>query len=179
VSPEGSLRLVGLWSSAAVALAAYLALFFLAHRPVTLRLRRLGGLALVIAGVRLTLVPLGDSLANRTDIGLTGIALLGGVGLWLGGRVWLVRGETAVLREEVRMACDGLFLECAEPRAGLFVFTTKVGTWRLRLLALSRRMQLVVLPRVDVPSKVALLVQWLSKQYPGPVPRLHIVLRKE
>jgi hypothetical protein len=179
VFPEGSFALAGLWWGAAVVWAVYFALFLLAHRPVTLRLLRLGGLALVVAGLRLLLIPCGDSLANPLDIGLTVLTVLGGVVLWCCGRVWLARAEATMLREQIHTACRGLFLEYSEPRTGHLLLAARGGTWRLRLVGLSPRVQLVVLPPVTGPSKAALLLHWLSKQYPGPVPRLHIVLKKE
>jgi hypothetical protein len=179
VFPDDSPALVWLWYGAAAALAAYLALFLLAKRAVSLRLRRLGGLALNVFLLRLLMIPLGVAMETPVDCGLTGFCLLTGVGLWLSGRVWLARIDEASLREQIQAACRGLFLEFTEPQHGLFVLIAGGCTWRLRLVRLSRRMQLVVLPQAAELSKAALLLNWLSKQYPGPVPRLHINLKKE
>jgi len=48
----------------------------------------------------------------------------------------------------------------------------------LRVRPLGRRFVLVRLPRAGGQKKVALLVQWFGKQYPGPVPRVRIVLQR-
>jgi hypothetical protein len=77
------------------------------------------------------------------------------------------------------MACSRLFLNCSESQPGDFALTAKERTWRLRIVKLSHRVQLVILPAAAGPGKVSLLVQWFSKQYPGPVPRFHIVLKQE
>jgi hypothetical protein len=179
VFPDDSPALAWLWYGAAAALAAYLAPFMLAKRPVSLRMRRLGGSALGVFLLRLLMIPLGVAMEMPVDCGLTAFCLLAGVGLWLAERVWLARVDEGSLREQIEAACRGLFLEYTEPQRGLFLLTARGFTWRLRLVRISRRMQLVVLPQAAELSKAALLLHWLSKQYPGPVPRLHINLKKE
>ena len=167
-----------LWWGAAVILAAYLALFLLARRPVSLRLERLEWLALVVFGLRLVLLALGRPPATYLDLSLTTLALLGTVGLGLRHPIWLARVVREELSQQIWTACRGLFLTCEEPAPGRFLLTAKDGTWQLRTWSLSRRVQVVCLPRPAGPSKVSLLVQWLSKQYPGPVPRVRIVLTR-
>jgi hypothetical protein len=168
----------GFWGGTAVLVGGYVALFLLVRRPVSLRLRRLGWLFLAVFVLRLVLL-LSSPAPGRFDLALAAVALVGGVGLWSAGRVWLLRADAAGLREQIRTACRGLFLELAESKPGLFLLTAKANTWPLRVMGLGRRLQLVVVPRVAGPSKAALLVHWLSMQYPGPVPRIHFVLKKE
>jgi hypothetical protein len=170
--------LAGFWGGAAVLVGGYVALFLLARRPVSLQLRRLGWLFLAVLVLCLVLL-LCSPAPGPFDLALAGVALVGGVALWSAGRVWVLRAEAAVLREQIQTACRGLFLELAESKPGLFLLTAKANTWPLRVIGLGRRLQLVVVPRVAGPSKAGLLVHWLSMQYPGPVPRIHIVLRKE
>jgi hypothetical protein len=184
VFPEGALLFAGFWGTAAGVVAIYVALFLLARREVTLRPRRLGWFAVIILGIRVAIMMFGDPLDKPVDIGLvdtvlTGFVVAGAAGLLPCGRVWLFKTEFQTLRNQLQTACSGLFLACAEPLPGHFQFTAKAGTWRLRIIGISKRVQLVVLPRVAGPGKVTLLVQWLSKQYPGPVPSVHIVLKKE
>jgi hypothetical protein len=169
----------GLWWGAAAVLAAYTLLFLLTRRPVSLRPRRLGCLVLVAGGLRLILLLCGYPLERFGEQILTGAVLLSGVALLLSARIWLLRVAREALREQIEMACRGLFLECKEPAPGDFHLSARGKTWRLRMVSLSRRTQLILLPRVTEPGKVALLVQWLSKQYPGPVPKIHIKLKKE
>jgi hypothetical protein len=133
---------------------------------------------LAVFGLRLGLLALGCLVATYGDAGLTALVLLGALALFRSDHVWLVRAEPEELREQVRMACRGLLLPWDEPEPGRFRLTAKDGTWELRIWPLSQRMQVVVLPRPDAPGKAALLVAWLAKQYPGPVPRVRIVLQR-
>jgi hypothetical protein len=177
VFPEGFL-LVWFWLIAAGTTAAYVFLFLCSRRQVSLRLRRMGCWLLVLLGSRLGIVLLGYPLTTQLDIGLTACAFVGAWG-FLMPRIWLIRAETQTLRQEIQTACAGLFLEFTEPLPGHWLLISKARSWPLRLINLGRNLQLIVLPRASGPGKVTLLVQWLSKQYPGPVPRLHIVLKKE
>jgi hypothetical protein len=56
--------------------------------------------------------------------------------------------------------------------------TTKGNTQLLRSVRLSQRWTFVVLPRRRGRDKISLLIGWLEKQYPGPIPRLRIVLKR-
>ena len=135
-------------------------------------------MAAAVLAARLGLIAAGYPLKAGMDWSLTGAVLLGAAGLRLGARVWLVRGGGEELREQIRYACRGLFLECEEPEQGRFAFCAKGMRRHLRTLALGRRLQLVVLPRPGGHAKITLLTQWLSKQYPGPIPRMRRVLKR-
>lgn len=168
-----------LWWVAAAGGAVYALLFILARRPVALRVGRLGWLLLAVFVVRLGLLLMGYPLATWPDASLAGTAMLGAICCRLGTRIWLVRGGADDLRQQIETACRGLFLVCQEPQQGRFLLTAKGRTRRLQVLRIGRRLQFVVVPRPGGQGKVRLLVNWLSKQYPSAVPRLHIVLRKE
>ena len=73
----------------------------------------------------------------------------------------------------------GLFLDWAEPQRGTFEFKARGKSARMPWRRLGRRLQLVCVPRVWEPGKLFLLFGWLSKQYPGPIPRVRIFLKKE
>jgi hypothetical protein len=178
VSLDGSVVLAGFWCGAAAVLMAYVALFLLSRRATALRLGRLGWLALAVAGLRLVLA-LVHPPTTALDWALSGTALGSGLALRLGARAWLVRAEAETLRLQIQTACRGLFLGCAEAEPGRVHLTAKAGSWQLRIMRISQRLQLVCLPHVAGPGKAALLVHWLSKQYPGPVPRIRVVLKKE
>ena len=112
------------------------------------------------------------------DASLAVTALVGAASLAFGARIWLVRTTGEELREQITTACRGLFLEWEESLPGRFVFSAKGETRQLRTRELGDRMQLVVLPRLAGHRKVALLLDWLSKQYAGPIPRVPIVLKR-
>ncbi len=49
----------------------------------------------------------------------------------------------------------------------------------LTLVSISRNWQILLLPKRDGSAKVGLLLDWLNKQYPGPLPRIRFVLKRE
>jgi hypothetical protein len=99
------------------------------------------------------------------------------VGLLLAKRVWLVRASAAELSERIQTACRGLFLGVEETPPGRLLLTTR-GQPAIVLRRISPRVQLLILPRVTKSGKVALLCNWLAKTYPGPVPRIRLVLKR-
>jgi hypothetical protein len=171
-----SAAVVVLWVVAGMVLAGYLLLFVATRRPVSLRLGRLALVPACAAAARLLLAACGNDWHQGLDVGLTVLAGVGACGLAAGRRCWLVRTSGEELRERLRQACGGLFLALEEPARGLFVVQ---GEPRLRLVGLTRRVQgLVLCPRPQ-RGKVRLLLDWLGKQYPGPVPRVRITLRRD
>jgi hypothetical protein len=174
---DGSILPVALWCAAAACGAGYAALFLLARRPTAIRLRRVGAALLVLPALRLALWAAGHPLAVWEAVA-GGTALVGAAALCLGPRAWLARVGVAELRGQVREGCRSLFLRWEEPSPHLLLLIAKEGTWLLRLASLTGRIQLVVPPCPVGPGKVALFVHWLSKQYPGPVPRVRITLQR-
>jgi hypothetical protein len=168
----------GFWTAVGLLLAAYVGLF-LAWRQVSLRPRRLAGFMAVVVVVRLVLLTLGWPWSGGLDVGLAVGSAAGAVLLFGLGRYWLCRVQSAVLRQQLDEASRGLFLPYTEPQPGCLVFSTKGSSWTLRLTELTPGVQLVAPPTVAGAGKMALLVQWLSKQYPGPIPRIRISLTKE
>ncbi len=164
-----------LWLTAVVALAGYLLLFAAARRPVTLRPGRLA-VGSALAGVaRLLLVVCGQEVDGYLDGGLIGLTLAAAAGLALARRCWLVRTRADELREQIRRACSGLFLTLEEPAPGRLRIRAKEEQG-LRLVGLGRRLQGLVLCKRPEKGKMRLLLDWLMKEYPGPVPRVRITL---
>jgi hypothetical protein len=164
------------WAAGAVAAGGYLLLFVLARRPVALRPARVGGLLAGLVGLRLVLAVAGVPLQGSPEV--IGTAVLGwaAVAPALAPRAWLVRATGEELREQIQTACRGLFLGLEEAQAGRLRLAAPgnptIGLWRL-----AARVQLMVLCRAPGPGKIALLCGWLANQYPGPVPRLRIILK--
>jgi hypothetical protein len=169
------MRAETLWA-AALGTGGYVLLFVLARRPVALRLARVGGLLAAVVGLRLALAVAGVPL--RGPLEWIGTALLGVTAgtLLLARRVWLVRATAEEVRGQIQTACRGLFLGVQEAPPGRLQLATP-GEPSLHLRRLAPRVQLLVRCRVAGPGKVALLCSWLAKQYPGPVPRVRIVLK--
>lgn len=165
-----------LWAVGAFVMGGYVLLFVLARRAVSLRLARVGGFLTTILGLRLVLAAAGVTFSGTLEV--IGTVLLGVTAIVLlsARRVWLVRATGEELREQIQIACRGLFLGVQEDRANrLQLAAPAQPAFLLRKLA--PRVQLMVLCRAAGSSKVAILCRWLAKQYPGPVPRLRIILK--
>lgn len=166
------------WGSAAALAAAYVAMFLVARGPVSLRLGRLGWPVLALAGMRLVLRGMGLPFQNSVDSWLVLVAAMGAIVLLVEQHIWFIRVERDDLCQQIRQACRGLFLTCEETAPGQFRLTAKDHTYLLGTWPLCRRVQRLRLPVAAGPGKVTLLVQWLAKQFPGPVPRVRIVVHR-
>jgi hypothetical protein len=171
-----ALPVLVLWVMAALLLGGYTLLFLAARRPVAVRPARVASLLGVVVALRLLLLACGSFPTMSLDLALTILAALLAGGLALLRRVWLVRSGGEELRRHIQTACRGLFLEVQEPQPGRLRLTARGEHW-LRLIPLTGRLQLLVLCRARGSGKVPLLLNWLSRQYPGPVPRIRIVLK--
>ena len=167
----------GLWWTVAAIAVAHGLRFALSRGPLAVRARRLGYLAGCAFLLRVLPLLWGDTLQSRTDTTLTLAAPVIAVLLFAAGRVWFVRIPMSELRDQIETACGGLFLQCEETSPGRFVLTTKGKVHVLRVIG-DGGWLVVILPRLDGRDKISLLVDWLSRQFPGPVPRLHFVLKR-
>ncbi len=166
-----------LWAAGGVVVGGYVLLFLFAQRPVTLRLARAGWLLAILVGLRLLAMLAGVPLQGPLEVPLTVLLGVAAVALLSAKRIWLVRATAEELREQIETVCRGLFLGVHEPRPGRLLLSAQ-GEPALRLRKLVSRVQVLVLCRVAGPGKVALLCSWLAKNYPGPVPRIRIVLQR-
>ena len=92
------------------------------------------------------------------------------------GRLWI--GGVAA---DSCSRCDGLsglFLPCEEHEK-TFRLGQHEAAQILTFVSLSRNWQLLWLPKQGGSAKVVLLLDWLGKQYPGPIPRICLVLKRE
>lgn len=175
---EGPLLPIGLWLGTAATGFLYTMLFLLARRPVAIRAGRLANLGLMALALRLLLLAAGYQVETGLDATFMVGTLLVTCVLVLGRRVWIVNAREADLRQQVEAACRGLFLSCDEAAKGQFLIIARGNSCVLRVWSLMPRTQLVLLPPLACHKKVALLVRWLSKQYPGPLPRVCVVLKR-
>jgi hypothetical protein len=164
------------WVALGGVLVVYL-LAFAARQDVSLRPGRLAMLTAAGGVARLLVVALGYRVVWPVDGGLMIAVLACTVALAAARRFWLVRATAQELREQVQAVCGGLFVAVAEPAVGRLVVTAKGQEHRLRLVALAKRLQGLVLCPRPAAGKVKLLVDWLAKQYPGPIPRIRITLK--
>lgn len=165
-----------MWTAGAAVVCGYILLFILARRPVSLRLARMGWLLAILVGLRLVLAVTTLPLEGPLELTATGVVGASVVVLMLARRVWLVRDTAEGLRGQIQTVARGLFLGVAEVKPGRLELAAREKPV-LRLRSLTSRVQVLVLCRVSEPGKVALLCDWLTKQYPGPIPPVRIVLK--
>jgi hypothetical protein len=161
------------WLAGAGALAVYALLVILSRRPVGLRLARLG-----VAALRLLLVARGYPMREALEWVAWSGTLAAALIMNMCRRLWIVRVTADSLCEQVRWACAGLFLACAEDEK-TFRLGQQAADQILTFVSLSRNWQLLLLPKPGGSAKVVLLLDWLSKQYPGPLPKIRLVLKRE
>jgi hypothetical protein len=166
------------WMAGAGGLAVYALLVILSRRPVGLRMARLGWLVLIVAALRLLLVPLGYPMRGTLEWVAWSGTLAAALIMNMCRRLWIVRVTADSLCEQVRWACAGLFLPCEEHEK-TFRLGKHGAAQILTFVSLSRNWQLLLLPKQGGSAKVVLLLDWLSKQYPGPIPRIRLVLKRE
>lgn len=110
--------------------------------------------------------------------------LISSLAFYVGGySVRLVRAETSSVRRELEEACRRLFIQqendgwamrlsAKGPAKAKTFLTGTIVKATVEVIPLGRRITLLVLPRVHYPPKLTLFFDWLSKRYPGPVPRI-------
>ena len=160
------------------AIAAYLLLFLFATKPVSLRCGRLGWILLALPAARGVMLLAGSPPQLGIEASLAAVVIL--IVLtrkWI-ARVWIVRTTSADFWERIDIASRGLFLKCEERTDGRRVLRAGEQSAELTMKTIGKRFQCVFLPPSGVHGKLTLLVDWLAKQYPGPVPRVRIVLKK-
>lgn len=167
-----SYELLPWWVGLAL-LAAYLGLFAV-RRDVAPRPAVVAGVVAAAVLARTALLPLGWSVVDWSALGLSLAAL---TGLYFLRAHRLVHARVEEVRGEVDEACRRLFLPQEEVRPGHLLLTAKGMTRVVRLRACGP-FTVIGLPRTPGAGKLALFFGWLSKRYPGPVPRIRIVLTR-
>jgi hypothetical protein len=162
-----------LWLTFALTASVYL-LLAAWRKDVSLRPVRLGWLAAAAVLGRVILWPV-SSIVSWEWLPLVGCLIAAFIAPWI-QRIWLIHADHSEFRQRLDDACRGLRLEYREVAPGKLDLVERQQVHRLRVGFLLTACVLIQLPRAARPSKVALLVDWLAKQYPGPIPRIHIHL---
>jgi hypothetical protein len=159
------------------AITAYLLLFLVTTRPVSLRCGRLGWILLALPAARGVMLLAGSPPQLSIEASLaTVVILIVLTRKWI-ARVWIVRTTTADFWEGLENACRGLFLKCDERTDARCRLRAGEQSAELMMKTIGGRFQCILLPPLSVHAKLTLLVDWLAKQYPGPVPRVRIILK--
>jgi hypothetical protein len=159
------------------AIVAYLSLFLFTTRPVSLRCGRLGWILLAFPAARGVMLLTGSTPQLWSEASWAMVVIVIVLTRKWSTRVWIVRTTATDVRERIETACRGLFLKIEEPADGRYRLTVGEQSVDLRLMTIGKRFQCVLLPSAGAHGKLSLLVDWLAKQYPGPVPPVRIVLK--
>lgn len=154
--------------------AGYCLAFRLTRRSVTLRLGRLGWVLLVSSAASVGLLMLFEASNRLWTVPATAAAV--SLGPLAFRRVWVFNVASDAFREAVEDGCARLFLRFASASSEFRAGDPKFDHEDLSFVTMGARLTLLRLPRRPSSGKTRLLVQWLSKQYPGPIPQIRIVL---
>lgn len=169
----------GLWTFVAGAVAVPAALFVFARRRVGLRLERARWVVAAVVAVRAALIPAGYPMEiHALLLTLAAVLVIFTQQFHRADRIWLVRASRDEAHGQIVGACRRLFLECHTDVPDQYALISRdggVGEIRVRRLATGH---LLLMIRGGRQGKSRLLLNWLGKQYPGPWPRPHIILKR-
>jgi hypothetical protein len=121
--------------------------------------------------------PEGVAFAPTAGALLMFALLLAGLSLCFGGWSFrLVHAGAAAVLAEMDEACRRLFIQKDDSYPARPKLAAKGKTLTLSVLPLGSRFCLILLPRAAAPGKLTLFLGWLSKRYPGPIPKIRVNL---
>jgi hypothetical protein len=160
-------------------LLVYVVFFLLARRPTAIRCSRIGKLIvlLITFSTLLTFVVAGSD--DPLNWPLTISCLVAGICLWPLSQIFLVRLATDQFQELVHTGSARLLLACETTGSRHVSLTGRTRSASIRSFPVAPRILIAVMPAAHPRDKITLLIRWLPKVLPGPLPRLRIVLKKK
>ena len=160
-------------------LLVYVVFFLLARRPTAIRCSRIGQLIvlLITFSALLTFVVTGSH--DSVNWPLTISFLLAGICLCLLSQIFLVRLTADQFQALVHTGSARLLLVCETTGARHVTLTGRSRTATVRSFPVAPRILIAFMPVAHPRDKIALLIHWLPKVLPGPLPRIRIVLKKK
>ena len=155
-------------------LVIYLLFFLLAQRPTAVRCTRIGQLIVLLTSSTI----LGMEFDNQASWLLRISFLVVGICLWSLSRLSLVRLTINQYQNLVQTGSARLLLPCDSTESRHLDLTDRTRNASIHLYPIAPRIILAVTPPAHIQDKITLLVQWLPKVLPGPLPRLRIALKK-
>jgi hypothetical protein len=164
-----------IWTQVALMLA-YVGLFL--FRQDT-RLRTTTLAIILLVGTTGQALSLAGAWAEHTSNDVVAlICQLIVVGTFFGmRRVYLVRARPQSVRATIDEASRRLMLSKEEPQPGVLLLGVKGILVPVRLIRVGG-CTLILFPRPPGPGKLTLFFDWLSKRYPGPIPRVRVSLNR-
>jgi hypothetical protein len=155
-------------------LVVYLLFFLLAQRPTAVRCSRIGQLIVLLTSSTSLVMDFDNQASWLLSISF----LVVGICLWSLSRISLVRLTTDQYQALIQTGSARLLLTCETTRSRHLVLTDRTRTASIHLYPIAPRILVAVTPPAHIQDKITLLVQWLPKVLPGPLPRLRIALKK-
>lgn len=158
-------------------LVIYLLFFLLAQRPTAVSCTRIGQLLVFLTILTTLLAVLVMEFDDLENWLLNIFFLVAGICLWPLSRISLVRLTTDQYQALVQTGSARLLLTCETTESSHLTLTGRTRTASIHLYPIAPRILIAVTPTVHFQDKITLLVHWLPKVLPGPLPRLRIVLK--
>jgi hypothetical protein len=157
-------------------LLAYAGLF-LARKDTRLRTTTLGTFQLVgIAGQLSSLNAVWPEHTSSGIVALLAQVVVAATFFSMRG-AYLVRARADSIRAEIEEACRRLFISKEEPQPCVLLLGARGILVPVRLVKMGA-CTLILFPRPPGPGKLTLFFDWLSKRYPGPIPRIRVSLNR-
>ncbi len=162
-----------------IPILVYLVFFLLARRPTAIRVSRIGQLIVqfITFGTVLTFLVAGPD--DPLNWPLTISCLVTGICLWPLSQIFLVRLGADQFQELVHTGSTRLLLACETTGSRHLTLTGRTRTASIRSFPVAPRILIAVMPAAHLRDKITLLVQWLPKVLPGPLPRIRIALKRK
>ena len=160
-------------------LIIYLAFFLLGRRPSAIRLSRVGQLVVLFAIGNILLSFIFVEAGDQRNWPVFICCMLIGICFWRLSRITLVRLAAKEFQELVQTGSARLLLQCEIISSRELVLTGRNRTASIHSFSVAPRILLVLTPTVRSTDKITLLLQWLPKVMPGPLPRIRIALKRK
>jgi hypothetical protein len=160
-------------------LVIYLCFFLLARRPTAIRISRVGQIITFLIAATWLAAMVFPKLLSPPDW-LPVLVCLGlGLVLWSLRRIWFVRLSTADYMDLATSASGRLLLPSSQSKPHEMTLESRTRKEVIRVFPLTPRLLVTRLPSLKPRDKITLLVCWLGKVLPGPLPRIKIVLKRK
>ena len=159
-------------------LAIYLLCFLGCRRPASIRVSRVGRWMIILIAVGSAIAALWPG-SPEIDWGITIGCSVVAIMLCPFSNLALLRISENQYRELVETGSKGLMLSCQAHQPRQIILEGRSRTSSIQVICLTRRMLVTILPRAVPRDKITLLLQWLPKVLPGPLPRIRVVLKSK
>ena len=158
-------------------LVIYVIFFLLARRPTAIRISRVGQIITVLIGITYLL----SMVVSKWRLDWPPLLVCLGLGLllWSLPRTWFVRLAAADYIDLTTSACGRLLLPSSQTKPREITLESRTRNAVIYIYRLTPKLLVTRLPSPKPHDKITLLVHWLGKALPGPLPRLKIKLKRK